>query len=603
MSDLMGINTLFGMSDIEVESFEEVDGKIILHGVPKQYKCPECGETKLISKGSTYTRTLQDCPIYGKDTELVITAKRINCHNRKVPHEKTKNLCPKFAEIEERSRVTKRLQLQVANEDFAHKTFQEIADTYKMTRPTVTDIFVKKAKALDTRTAYPECSIIGIDETHLGYVGSSKKVRMCATIVDMSEEKTRLLDILPDNRQDTVKAALDRFCNPESIKYVTIDMSKSYFGAVSECLPNATVIVDRFHVEQYLNAAVGEAKKRATEVIKRQLSEMEDGPQKEAELLRFRNRKENHYWFRRKMSFWNIKDVVKAAIENGENVTEKQKNFAESLERQFNQFIRLCNDYPIYSDVVTVHEAFAEVFEVEDRKTAEEMFETAVLLLPDKKDKDNILYPFWDFVKTVRNWRQYIFNYFDAADAVHRSNGPVEQWNHEIKAAHNDGRGYDFNILRWKILFGNGKVVLNDSLEFKPAKPYEQFVEYIKAGEKSFLTAERMAKAVKEKPYRAKKLFGAVKNFKPIKTLQKSLKSSRSFPMVIEYALTCIPYLAEAAKTLDKEYAEHFRYIMTGVTFEELQSQSELIHRQLAAGLEDDDMLVDVDIQNDEENE
>ena len=609
MSDVIGVSDLFGMSDIRVDSFSERDDEIILFGEPRELKCPICGSTN-VTKGSSYPRVLKDIPVKGKPTKLLISAYRVNCFNHKIKHSKRNNLAPTFEQIEAYSKMTKRLRLEIANSDFAHLTFKQIADRYYISDHEAAKILMEKAKLLDTQTAYPECTVIGIDEAHLGYIGRSNAPRMCSTIVDMSSEKTYLLDILPSSTMNTVKAALDRFSNPEIIKYVTMDMSNGYKGAVEECLPQATIIVDRFHVESYLNKAVGAAKKLATEAIKAELAQLPDGPYKTAELKRFRNRKENHYWFRRKMSFWNKADIIRAAIENGENVTQKQKNFADSLERQLGQFIALCNDYPLYAEIVSVHEAFAEAFEAPDRQTAEDMFDQAVKMLPPQEDKSNVLAPFWDFVKTVRNWRKYIFNYFDATDVAHRTNGPVEQWNHEIKAAHNAGRGYDFEVLRAKILFGKDKIILNEQNQFatNETTPFMKLTDsmsnVIRKREIDFNT-------FKVAPYHTKKLFtAAAKKNDTAEQLYKYIKAALMDPSdsfarsnVYEYLSISLPALYEAAEELDSNYRKQHEFIRYGVTIEEVREKASLIHQQIAEGVECDEILVAVEADSIEDDE
>lgn len=45
------------------------------------------------------------------------------------------------------------------------------------------------------------------------------------------------------------------------IKWATCDMSRAYIGAIEDHCPNATLVLDRFHIAKALNEAVDEVRK------------------------------------------------------------------------------------------------------------------------------------------------------------------------------------------------------------------------------------------------------------------------------------------------------------------------------------------------------
>ena len=100
---------------------------------------------------------------------------------------------------------------------------------------------------------------IGIDEI------SYKKGKKYVTIV-YDLETSRVIWV----GKGKDRACIDRFFNEElskhqkeSIEFASCDMSQTYIGAIKEHCPNATLVLDRFHVVKSLNDAVDEVRKEA----------------------------------------------------------------------------------------------------------------------------------------------------------------------------------------------------------------------------------------------------------------------------------------------------------------------------------------------------
>jgi len=93
---------------------------------------------------------------------------------------------------------------------------------------------------------------IGID------AHSFRGTQMVNTVTDISGHST--LTILPDSRKETGSRFLRNI--PEAqIKEVCIDMDQLLLGCVEKHLPEASVLVDHFHVIQDANRRVDEARK------------------------------------------------------------------------------------------------------------------------------------------------------------------------------------------------------------------------------------------------------------------------------------------------------------------------------------------------------
>ena len=73
----------------------------------------------------------------------------------------------------------------------------------------------------------------------------------------------RVFDILPSRTVETIQDCLRSFPNRDKVKYVVTDMNRGFRDAAKVFLPNAKIIIDRFHVVRYCTEALqGRAHRR-----------------------------------------------------------------------------------------------------------------------------------------------------------------------------------------------------------------------------------------------------------------------------------------------------------------------------------------------------
>jgi transposase len=100
-------------------------------------------------------------------------------------------------------------------------------------------------------TRFTALRVLGLDEIAL-----TKGHRDFVTIVSARAPDGALAVVLPDRTKETVKTFLDTM--PErlkaTVKQVCTDMYEGYINAVREALPQAQVVVDRFHVAKAYRA-------------------------------------------------------------------------------------------------------------------------------------------------------------------------------------------------------------------------------------------------------------------------------------------------------------------------------------------------------------
>ncbi|MBQ0038560.1 MAG: ISL3 family transposase [Clostridiales bacterium] len=592
IAGMQDINKILAFGNVMVTSFDqdEKTGEITLFGELKGNLCSVCGSDN-VSKRSRYVRTLADCPIMGHKVTLKILTSRLDCHNMKVPHANRENVLPLIQGVASGARITPRLKAQIANYDFSKETFSNIARKFGVSLDTVCKIFDEKITALESELKYPECTMIGIDEVHLGELGKNSRPRMCGTIVDLSNSDTKLIDVLRHNNKATVLEAFRKFPSPEKIKWVCMDMHTPYVSAVKEFLPKAKIIIDRFHVEATLTAAVGLALKQVNEFYEREIQSLSEQADREEQMRKFKKRPYSAFWFKKKVSTYNeAYDILQTKQKDGRKATSDDLKKAKSTYGQFKKLMTLCNAYPEYQKVFMVRNAFAEMYDKQTRSEAEDSFMKAVSLLPPRSKKEDILAPFWKYVDTFGRWNDMILNYFDAANEPHRSNGPVEGWNKHVSGAFNFGNGYKFEHFRAKVLFGAGNVVLSDDFKLVSASSNHALAAAsVYAGNDdncSKTTTEyfrSLVRGIAKTPEMKKNAFVA--------DVARNV-STANYSTLREVVLTNPQLSFNVARELDSHISTEGHIQFLGISLEDFIAASNFIHAQISAHLEDESVLV-----------
>jgi len=118
---------------------------------------------------------------------------------------------------------------------------------------------------------------IGIDEKQF-----RSGHRYISSLVDL--EGGRVLDVVEERTEDACKTLISQALTPsqqEQVTAVALDMWKAYANAVTEKLPQADIVHDRFHISQHLNEAVDKVRRKEN----RQLIEQGDGRLKGSKYL------------------------------------------------------------------------------------------------------------------------------------------------------------------------------------------------------------------------------------------------------------------------------------------------------------------------------
>lgn len=351
--------------------------------------CPKDGHP--LYRHGTLQKLFRDLPIHGKRVSILAIRQRYRCRACR------KTFQQPVTGIHERRKMTERLVLHI-QEEAKHRPFAAVAHEVGVDEKTVRAIFDEHATAAlqHLRPASPR--VLGIDEVHL---------RRRSRCVFTNIEEATILDILPSWSYHSVYQFLFTHLKDRSaVEIVCLDMHHPYRLAVKATLPEAVLVVDKWHVLRIAYQAVDAVRL----ALRSKMSDRKRrGLMRSRRLLRERHTSLNEF-DRMNLEAW-------------------------------------LNEWPPLKEAYWLKEEFCEVYEAPNRRKAMERFDAWSARLP------NSAKPFFQPLLTAMgNWREEIFAYFN-----HRyTNATAEALNGLIKAANRTGRGYSFRTLRAKMLLSKG---------------------------------------------------------------------------------------------------------------------------------------------------
>lgn len=334
-----------------------------------------------------------------------------------------------FPSVVESRQMTRRLYEQIRSQSFRH-SFADVAASSGFSATTVASIFDEYAKELETaRGPIVAPRVLGIDEKHIVHA-------MRGVFVDI--ESGRLLEMTEANKASDIMGTIMNMVDyDKNIEIVTMDMSGGYRSYIEECLPNAKIVVDRYHVIQNLSVKVKRTKTVLTEYLNKQVAAIpdpEERAQKDRVLKLFSG---TAYLF--KYNHHNLPDS---------NV----KIMAD-----------VCDVFPEVNHLRLLKEGFERIYEAKSRKEAESLYRQWEKLVPGTgvnqiaawgakyQMNAELFAEFRSLRHTMKSWHEYIFNYFDKDCQV--TNAATEGLNRLVDSLNRLGNGYGFKRLRARALF------------------------------------------------------------------------------------------------------------------------------------------------------
>ena len=246
------LTELLNIEDIKVISHRQHESiGIILQIEPakKESVCPRC-RTKSQRLHQNHRYIVKDLPWGENPVYLEINRRQFKCEKCRKPFSEELDF------IGKRRTYTKRL---------AHQTIKEVLDSdinSVASKGIVTteeiERMLKDAGSELIESKPSGVKRLGIDEIAL-IKGQGK---YCAVLIDL--DTSELLAILPSRKQEDIRKVLMEWGLQvlEQIEEVSIDLWQGYKSLVTEMMPNAQVVADRFHVMVQINKELDIARKR-----------------------------------------------------------------------------------------------------------------------------------------------------------------------------------------------------------------------------------------------------------------------------------------------------------------------------------------------------
>jgi len=376
------------MEDSIVEEIKEEGNelRVTIRLERKPHACPACGAWT--DRVHDYRiRPLRDLEIVGKNTKIMYRRRRYVCE-----------CCgKKFAEqcafAGRYQRCTHRVTLKIS--ELLHKRYslKAIAESTGTSPSTVGRVL--NVLSVSGPKQLPEA--IAFDE----FKGNLGGERFQCIVTDPLNH--RVLDILPARTVEKVQDYLRKFTNRDQVKYVVMDMNKGFFNAAQSFLPNAKIIIDRFHVVRFCTDAMDN--------VRREVQKSLPASQRK--------------YFKRSR---------KLLLAHREKLSDEDTLALDVILR--------------FSDKLAQAYALKEAFFYFMASSTKQEADRRLDFWLDACDRLHI--PQFDKCRNMlRNWRAYILNAFD----IHLSNGFTEGCNNAVKALKRASFGFsNFSRSRKRIL-------------------------------------------------------------------------------------------------------------------------------------------------------
>ena len=247
MPDSYFTSKLLELEDVIITDVQTSNTEIhVFLSMPRRpHTCPRC---KAVTEQIHDYRTsiIKDVPCMGKMLLLHYRKRRYHCPCCR------KHFYESFPILPKHCRITTRLSFYAIH---MLKTRQNVLSVASSVGISVSSLF---RKMQDVRYPKPTHlpSVLSIDE----FKGNAGGQKFQAILTDA--QKHRLFDILPSRSMIDLMQYLQKFKNKKDVKYIVMDMNKVYRNLMRSYFPDATIVIDKFHVVRYVTWALENVRKR-----------------------------------------------------------------------------------------------------------------------------------------------------------------------------------------------------------------------------------------------------------------------------------------------------------------------------------------------------
>ena len=389
----MPVNIL-NLPSIVIDRVDETehDYHIYAHALNSPSSCPACMGGEVVGFGRN-EQLVKDLPMHGKRVGVYFDTRRFRCK------ECGKTFLEQHANFHSERAMTARLVNWIGRQCIK-RTFASIAEETGVVEGTIRNIFRDYINELEQTIRFETPKWMGIDEIHL--------IKPRGVITNI--QNNTVVELLPNRNKETIIKYLTRLQGKEEIAYVAMDMWAPYRDAVLQVLPEAKIVIDKFHVVKMANEAV----ERIRKSFKAELT-----PKVRRTLMHDRY----------------------TLLKRESELTDKEALLLSGW----------ANNFPTLALAYRLKEDFFKIYDAKTRNDALVLFANwEISVTHEVRDA------FSDLIRAWRNWQPYILNYFDHPVNQPITNAYTESLNNLIRVMNRLGRGYSFEALRAKILFSEG---------------------------------------------------------------------------------------------------------------------------------------------------
>lgn len=236
------LTQMLNLPGIEVENYTDCEGYLILEveAMTTQASCPRCQQVSShLHQNHWYLA--RDLSISGRPVWLKVNRRQFKCRNCEKPFSETLDF------IDKRRKQTTRFAEAIVQQ-VLHSDVHNVAVQNDLTDEEAWSIvqYVSKKKL---HVDLSQLKRLGIDEIAL-HKGQGDYI---VVLVDLDRKVP--IGFVASRKQVDIRKVLEGWGVSvlEQIVEVSIDLSGNYKGLVHKLLPNAQIVVDRFHVMKLVN--------------------------------------------------------------------------------------------------------------------------------------------------------------------------------------------------------------------------------------------------------------------------------------------------------------------------------------------------------------
>jgi transposase len=236
---------LLNLRDYEVMRLDENDHDYHVWAELKlpPAACVYCQSDNLVGFGRR-KQLVKDLPMQGKRVGLYINARRMQCQAC------DRTFTEPLPAVDEKRAMTTRLLAWIGKHSVS-RTFASIAEEVGIVEGTVRSIFRDHVNDLERTIRFETPKWMGIDEIHL--------IRPRCVISNI--RNNTIVNLLPNRDKKTVAKYLTGLPDRQEVLTVAMDMWTPYRDAVRAVLPQARIVIDKFHVVRMANDALERVRK------------------------------------------------------------------------------------------------------------------------------------------------------------------------------------------------------------------------------------------------------------------------------------------------------------------------------------------------------